>query len=144
MKAFAFFALLSLMFACVQNEIIPVVNQAPPTTVVLPSSDKNEAIKGMFTNGVHTTSGTVKVLTDSLNTQKRYLSFENLMTDAGPDLYIYMAENTGAKNHVSITKLTQKGTFYVEIPAQVDLKTHPYVLIWCKQFSVLFGSARLN
>lgn len=134
-----------LITSCVHDEIIPVVNQAPPSTAIpSPTSMTSGLSVGMFMNGVHTTSGTVKVLVDSTDKTKQYLSFENLMSDAGPDLYIYVAENTQAKNFVSVGKLSQKGTFSVAVPSGTDLSQKSYVLIWCQQFSVLFGSAKLN
>lgn len=146
MKAIVYALLLACVFVgCVKDEIIPVVNQAPPSTAVPNTNNTAGGTSiGMFMNGVHTTSGTVKVLVDSTDKTKKYLSFENLMSDAGPDLYIYVAENTQAKNFVSVGKLTQKGTFSVAVPSGTDLTQKPYVLIWCQQFSVLFGSAKLN
>ncbi|MFY7889632.1 MAG: DM13 domain-containing protein [Spirosomataceae bacterium] len=134
-----------LITSCVHDEIIPVVNEAPPSTAVPSTNNMAGGTSiGTFVNGTHPTSGMVKVLVDSTDKTKQYLSFENLMSDAGPDLYIYVAENTQAKNFVSVGKLTQKGTFSVAVPSGTDLTQKPYVLIWCQQFSVLFGSAKLN
>jgi hypothetical protein len=36
------------------------------------------------------------------------------------------------------------GTFSYEVDAAVDTKEYPYVLIWCRPFAVLFGSAQLE
>lgn len=146
MKAIVYALLLACVFVgCVKDEIIPVVNQAPPSTAIPSFTSMTSGLSvGMFMSGVHTTSGTVKVLVDSTDKSKQYLSFDNLMSDAGPDLYIYVAEDTQAKNFISVGKLTQKGTFSLAVPSGTDLSQKPYVLIWCQQFSVLFGSAKLN
>lgn len=129
-----------LSWSCVKNETLtPVVQTAPPAVV----SGTQESL-GTFINGVHPTSGTVKVVSDKTDTKKKYLSFENFKTDEGPDLYIYLAEDKTAKGFTSVVKLNKTGTFVVDIPTETDLTKQKYVLIWCKQFSVLFGSAKLE
>lgn len=129
-----------LSWSCVKNETLtPVVQTAPPTVV----GGTQESL-GTFINGVHPTSGTVKVVADKADTKKKYLSFENFKTDEGPDLYIYLAEDKTAKGFTSVAKLNKTGTFVIDIPTATDLTKQKYVLIWCKQFSVLFGSAKLE
>lgn len=129
-----------LWWSCVKNETLtPVVQTAPPAVV----SGTQESL-GIFINGVHATSGTVKVIADKTDTKKKYLSFENFKTDEGPDLYIYLAEDKTAKGFTSVVKLNKTGTFVIDIPTATDLTKQKYVLIWCKQFSVLFGSAKLE
>jgi hypothetical protein len=95
-------------------------------------------------NGVHPTSGTVKLVTDKNDATKKSLVFENFKTDAGPDLRIYLAEDTKATNYTEVIKLTNTGSFTVDIPASAKLDKQKYVLIWCQQFAVLFGSAKLE
>jgi hypothetical protein len=100
-------------------------------------------LQGTFVSGVHTTSGTVKVYEDkNLN---RSLIFENFKTDSGPDLRIYMAEDKVLTNFIQITdKANTSGNYMLPIPANVDLKKQTTVIIWCRSFSVLFGSASLK
>jgi hypothetical protein len=94
-----------------------------------------------FSSGAHATSGTVKVYAD--NTSK-YLVLENFKTDKGPDLYIYLSNDLKATNFSNVTKLDQyAGSFFFKFDKTVDEKTKDKVLIWCKQFAVLFGSADL-
>jgi hypothetical protein len=114
--------------------------QTPAQAVI---DGKQESI-GMFANGVHPTSGTVKVVADKTDAKKKYLSFENFKTDAGPDLYVYLAEDKTAKGFISVMKLDKTGTFVLDVPANADLSKQKYVLIWCQQFTVLFGSAKLE
>lgn len=128
------------MSSCVKDvELVPVNNV--PSTVV--QEGKQEAI-GVFMNGVHAVSGTVKVISDSKMPEKKYLSFENFKTDEGPDLYIYLAEDTRSTNFTTVIKLDKTGTFVLEIPQEARLDKQQYVLVWCKRFSVLFGSAKLS
>jgi hypothetical protein len=112
-------------------------------TTVVPIADQTLLLQGTFTTGAHTTSGTVKVYEDK--NKNRSLVFENFKTDAGPDLRIYLAEDKVATNPVQITdKVTLSGNYSLAIPATADLKKQVNVLIWCKSFSVLFGSATLK
>ena len=134
----AYIALLS--WSCVKNdELTPVTQTTPPAVV----SGTQESL-GTFSNGVHPTSGTVKVVADKTDAKKKYLSFENFKTDAGPDLYVYLAEDKTAKGFISVMKLDKTGTFVLDVPTNADLTKQKYVLIWCKQFTVLFGSAKLE
>jgi hypothetical protein len=94
-----------------------------------------------FSSAAHATNGTVKIYSD--NTSK-YLVLENFKTDKGPDLYIYLSNDLKATNFSNITKLDQyAGSFFFKFDKTVDEKTKDKVLIWCKQFAVLFGSADL-
>ncbi|MEA5404712.1 DM13 domain-containing protein [Arcicella sp. DC2W] len=129
-----------LLSSCVKDiELVPVNNTPSPVI-----QEGKEEATGMFTNGVHAVSGTVKVISDSKMPDKKYLSFENFKTDEGPDLYIYLAEDTRSSNFTTVVKLDKTGTFVLEIPQEARLDKQQYVLVWCKRFSVLFGSAKLS
>lgn len=108
-----------------------------------PLTDQTLLLTGTFTSGAHTTTGTVKVYEDK--SKNRSLVFEDFKTDAGPDLRLYMAEDKAITNFIQITdKVTTSGNYTLSIPANVDLKKQTTVAIWCKSFSVLFGSATLK
>jgi Electron transfer DM13 len=127
--------------ACVKNEVLTPVTQATPVNI---DTTKPAESTGMFSNGVHAVSGTVKVVVDKTDATKKYLSFENFKTDAGPDLYIYLAEDKNATGSVIVMKLDKTGTFTLDVPSTANLTKQKYVLVWCKQFTVLFGSAKLE
>lgn len=137
--------LVILMTAC-QKETIEEMGSTtnnPITTPVVITSDQTLLLSGTFTTGAHTTSGTVKVYEDK--SKNRTLVFENFKTDAGPDLRLYMAEDKAITNFIQITdKVTTSGNYTLVLPANVDLKKQTTVAIWCKSFSVLFGSATLK
>ncbi|AFK04681.1 Electron transfer DM13 [Emticicia oligotrophica DSM 17448] len=99
-------------------------------------------LQGNFENAVHATSGIVKIYEDK--DKKRTLVFENFKTDAGPDLRIYLAEDRSVTNFIQITDKVQNGNLSLAIPTNADLKKQNHVLIWCRQFSVLFGFAALK
>ena len=52
--------------------------------------------------------------------EKRTLVFTNFKTDGGPDLRIYLAENTDLRNFVELTKLNNSGNFTLDLPASID------------------------
>ena len=139
-KILVIFSMSLLSWSCVKNEGLTPVTQTIPPAVV----GGTQELLGTFANGVHPTSGTVKVVADKTDAKKKYLSFENFKTDAGPDLYVYLAEDKAAKGFTSVMKLSKTGTFVLDVPASADLTKQKYVLIWCQQFTVLFGSAKLE
>ena len=106
----------------------------------IPISIKN--ISGNFVDGAHVVSGSVKVINaDGANT----LRFENFSTENGPDLFVYLATDNSGKDFVNLGKLkATNGNFNYTIPANVNLEKYNHVLIWCRAFGVLFGSAEMR
>jgi hypothetical protein len=98
---------------------------------------------GSFTSGVHASSGSVKITKDVAN--KIYLVFENFKTDNGPDLRIWLSPNNSGSPYQEVGLLKAvSGNFYYPLDASHNYTVNNRVLIWCKQFSVLFGSAVLQ
>jgi Electron transfer DM13 len=116
------------------------VSAANPT-VTFDATGQTLLAKGTFINGVHTTSGIARLYDKG---GVRTLVFENFSVDAGPDLRIYVAEDKALTNAIEVTKLTATGNFFVTLPAGFDPAKQRSVLIWCKSFSVLFGSATVS
>ncbi len=134
---FVLFTLLLFVFACKKSEI--ATSDTP--TVVIEPTDK-VLFSGSFTSGAHTTSGAAKLIESA--DKKKFLVLDNLKSDAGPDLRIYLAEDKTAKVFTEITKTVVNGNTKLEVPATANTDKQKTVLIWCKQFSVLFGSAELK
>ena len=94
-------------------------------------------------DGFHIASGQVKVLQIPDGTQ--ILRFENLDVTNGPDLYVYLATDTTAKDFVSLGKLKgNMGNQNYQIHENTDFEKYNTVLIWCQAFSTLFGSSKLS
>ncbi len=73
-----------------------------------------------------------------------YVRYENFHTLNGPDIYVYLSKDKDAKDFVNLGKVkATDGNVNYEVPAGVDATQYPYVLTWCKTFSVLFNSAEL-
>jgi hypothetical protein len=93
-------------------------------------------------DGIHNAEGAAKVIT--LQDGNRVLRLENLKATNGPDLYVYVATDKDASDFVELGRLKGNiGNQNYDIPQGTDLTKYNIVLIWCKQFSVLFGSAKL-
>jgi Electron transfer DM13 len=125
---------LTMLFSCKKDSIDTVTT---PITTGLTT-----IYQGSFISGVHTVSGTVKLSTDAAG--KKFLVFDNFKTDAGPDIRIYLSEDLTNKSFTEIASTVTNGTYQLDVAATVDTEKKRKVLIWCKSYSVLFGSADLK
>ncbi|MGI0037803.1 MAG: DM13 domain-containing protein [Nitrososphaera sp.] len=92
-------------------------------------------------DGIHDAQGTARVIPiESGNV----LRLEEFRSTNGPDLYVYLSTDKGATEFVNLGRLKANiGNQNYDIPDGTDLSKYDTVLIWCQQFSVLFGSADL-
>jgi predicted RND superfamily exporter protein len=107
----------------------------------------NSVISGSFigvNDGIHNAEGTAKVI--PLQQDDTYvLRLENLKVTNGPDLYVYLSTDKSASDFINLGKLkANNGNQNYNIPTGTDLTKYDTVLIWCKAFSVLFGSVELK
>lgn len=99
-----------------------------------------EELKGDFVSDAHPTSGSSTVSSD-----KSTLSLTNFKTDDGPKLLLYLSTDVDSKDFVNLGDLKGiEGDFNYAIPANTDLSTYKFVVVWCVDFSVSFGHAELK
>jgi hypothetical protein len=95
-------------------------------------------------DGIHNAEGLANVI--QLDDASLILRLENFKATNGPDLYVYLATDNSASDFVNLGRL--KGNIgnqnYDDMPEGTDFSRYDTVLIWCKAFSVLFGSAKLE
>ena len=124
------------------------VNEQFPTASAAAS---NQLAAGEFHNGAHDTKGMATVF--QLADGKKTLRLTNFATSNGPDVHVYLVAATDAKDNDAVTKAgfldlgSLKGNIgdqNYELPANADLTKYRAVTIWCKRFSVNFGTAPLN
>jgi len=75
------------------------------------------------------------------------LRLEGFAVRNGPDLYVYLSPDPGgyADGAIALGRLkADRGNQNYEVPAGTDLSNVESVVIWCRQFSVLFATARLS
>ena len=95
-------------------------------------------------DGIHNAEGLAKVIRLD-NNVSTILRLENLKATNGPDLYVYLATDNSASDFVNLGRLKGNiGNQNYDIPEGTDLSRYNTALIWCKAFSVLFGSAKLE
>jgi len=103
-------------------------------------------LSGQFTgvgDGIHDAEGIVKHI--SLEDGRQFVRFENFKVTNGPDLFVYLATDKSASDFVDLGRLkANNGNQNYQIPSGTDLSKYNTVVIWCKAFSVLFGSAELK
>lgn len=111
-----------------------------------PMQKEMKPLMGNFVDagdGFHKAAGDAKVI--NLADGKTFLRFENLKTTNGPDLYVYLSTGKDVSDIVNLGRLKGNiGNQNYEIPTGTDLAKYNTVLIWCKAFSTLFGSAKLS
>jgi hypothetical protein len=64
----------------------------------------------------------------------------------GPDLYVYLSPSADgyAKGAIEVGRLkADKGNQNYELPPGTDISRAASIVIWCRQFSVLFATAAL-
>ena len=122
------------------------VNEQFPTS----SSATNKLASGQFHSGAHETKGTATVF--GLADGKKMLRLTDFTTSNGPDVHVYLVAANDAKDNDSVTKAgfvdigSLKGNIgdqNYDLPANTDLAKYRAVTIWCKRFSVNFGTAPL-
>src|SRR5688572_2674778 len=122
------------------------VNEQFPTA----SAASNKLASGQFHSGAHETKGTATVF--QLADGKKTLRLTDFATSNGPDVHVYLVAAADAKNNEAVTKAgfidvgSLKGNIgdqNYDLPANADLTKYRAVTIWCKRFSVNFGTAPL-
>jgi Electron transfer DM13 len=99
--------------------------------------------QGTFSGNMnYEVTGTVKLYNDQ---GKFFIYFENFSSSNGPDLKVYVATNNNANQFISLGTLkANTGSYYYEILNAPNFDQYNKILIWCQQFSVLFGNATLQ
>ncbi|MGI8831135.1 MAG: DM13 domain-containing protein [Nitrososphaeraceae archaeon] len=116
-------------------------NTTSSVTNTTPNALRTGSFEGVG-DGIHNAEGMAKVI--PLQDGSNILRLENLRVTNGPDLYVYLATDKSASDFVSLGKLkANNGNQNYNIPSEVVLTKYDTVLIWCRPFSVLFGSADL-
>lgn len=106
----------------------------------------NNILSGTFEgigDGFHKVEGVANVI--RLGSEVEILRLENFKATNGPDLYVYLSTDKSASDFVNVGRLKGNiGNQNYEIQEGTDLSKYNTVLIWCRAFSFLFGSAQLS
>lgn len=134
-----------------QKEIIMTVAAKDNDTVsenlsvATMSASSNEILIGNFVgagDGFHNAEGVAKII--QLADRTDILRSENFKATNGPDLYVYLSTDKTNADIVNLGRLKGNiGNQNYLIPAGTDITKYNTALIWCRAFSVIFGSAQL-
>lgn len=134
-----------------QKEIIMTVAAKDNNTisenlsVATMSASSNETLIGNFVgagDGFHNAEGVGKIIQLADGTD--ILRLENFKATNGPDLYVYLSTDKTNADIVNLGRLKGNiGNQNYLIPAGTDITMYNTALIWCRAFSVIFGSAQL-
>jgi hypothetical protein len=106
---------------------------------------------GSFYGVLHPTEGTATIY--RMGDGTRVLRFMNFKTSNGPDVHVYLVAADDAKDSASVLRagFIDLGSIQGNIGDQnytlgpdVDLSKYRAVSVWCKRFSVNFGTAPLS
>lgn len=107
--------------------------------------DPNATVKvtGMFEGANReAVSGTAKIVQKD---GKYSLVFDNFNSVNGPNLHVYLSNETSPKNFLDLGLLKSvSGTQVYELKETAEAPQYKYALIYCQQYSKLFGSALLK
>jgi Electron transfer DM13 len=119
--------------------------QLQNTTTSTTNTSQDALRTGSFVgvgDGINNAEGIAKVI--PLQDGSNILRLENLHVTNEPDLYVYLSTDKSASDFVSLGKLmANNGNQNYNILSETDLAIYDTALIWCRPFSVLFGSAEL-
>ena len=119
-----------------------VVMAAAPADVTTSSGAPAAVLEaaGRFRSGAHETRGRASLL--QTNDGRRVLTLTGFATAPGPDLRVYaVPARTGVEDTVDLGRLKgNKGDQQYVVPGHTRVGS---VVIWCRAFSVAFGTARM-
>ena len=125
-------------------------NEVEENTPVAPVKDDFDPMamsvqlsrEGMLMGVGHTVTGDVKVYD---NSGALVLVLDPFSSQNGPDLKVYLSKDEKASDYINLGPLKSvNGKQSYDINGTPDLNQYKYVMIWCQEFSVLFGIAELK
>jgi hypothetical protein len=114
------------------------------------SSNVQALESGSFHSILHPTQGTATIY--RVGDGSRVLRFTNFSTSNGPDVHVYMVAADDANDAASVLHAGfidlgvikgNVGDQNYTLGSDVDLSKYRAVSVWCKRFSVNFGTAPL-
>ena len=133
------------------DEALPAAAAVAQSSATSPASMPTALLKGAFHSNAHETKGTAAIYRQADGSQ--ILRLADFRTSDGPDVHVYLVAANDVQQddvvkqtgHIDLgsLKATQGNQNYI-IPANIDLARYRAATIWCKRFSVNFGTAPLG
>ena len=128
------------------NETLPVGSQAQAAVPAAPTA----LATGRFHTNAHETKGTATVY--RIADGRRILRLEQFETSNGPDVHVYLVAAADVQQDATVKEAGfvdlgsikgNRGDQNYDVPADLDLAKYRAATIWCRRFSVNFGTAPL-
>jgi hypothetical protein len=135
----------------VVNEGLPGRSATPSMVDSTAAVDSIVLARGDFHSVAHETTGVAAV--HRLDDGSRVLRLTDFATSNGPDVRVYLVAAADAVDSATVAEADfielgpmkgNKGDQNYALPVGVDLDRYQAVTIWCKRFSVNFGTAPLS
>ena len=138
MKKICFLIFVALLSSCKEED-------ATPTAPINDDFDTTTAtvLKSGTLAGIgHTVSGTVTIYKSA---SSKTVVLDPFSSQNGPDLKVYLSKDINASSYISLGALkSTSGKQSYEIPGNQDVTDYNYVMVWCEQFTVVFGRAEIK
>jgi len=140
MKNALIFFLVMTILACSDDD-------NTPTALIDDPFDPMETSVTLLKEGTligvgHTVNGTVKIYDDA---GKKVVVLDPFNSQNGPDLKVYLSTDQNATQYINLGALkSTTGKQSYDVSGMPDLAQYKYVLVWCQEFSVLFGKAEMK
>ena len=127
------------------SEEFPAVSQSTAAGPQRPQ----KLLSGQFKGYAHETEGTAAIYGME---DKRILRLTNFKTSNGPDVHVYLVAAPDVPDDATVKTAgfvdlgSMKGNVgdqNYDVPDTLDLRRYRAVTIWCKRFSINFGTAPL-
>jgi hypothetical protein len=133
--------ILALFMACISCH----EENAAPSMPINDNFDPSQATllsTGPMMGVGHTVNGTASIYEMS---GKKIVYLSPYMSQNGPDLRVYLSKDGDATDYINLGKLkSTSGKQSYAVPGNPDVSDYKFVIIWCQQFTVLFGVAELK
>lgn len=138
MKKICIILFIALLSSCKEED-------ATPTAPINDNFDTTTAtvLKSGTLAGIgHTVSGTVTIYKSA---SSKTVVLDPFSSQNGPDLKVYLSKDINASSYISLGALkSTSGKQSYEIPGNPDVTDYNYVMVWCEQFTVVFGRAEIK
>jgi hypothetical protein len=140
----------TLIFAIVTMMLVASCNEAEDNTPVGPVDDDFDPMEmqavlikqGTLMGFGHSVSGDVKVYGSE---GRLVVVLDPFSSQNGPDLKVYLSKDEKASEYLSLGALkSTNGKQSYDVSGMPNLDQYKFVMIWCQQYSVLFGLAELQ
>ena len=138
----------NLFFGLVMSVIIFASCSKKTTTPDPVVSDNDTSASNLSYTGIFTSVGGESVTGSSdiyNNDGKNTLVLNNFSASAGPDLHVYLSQESTPIHFIDLGKLrANSGTQVYEIVGMPDFSLYTFVLIHCQQYNHVFGVSALK